>query len=87
MFTITSGQAFLHFMTNYFSPVCSGGEFQMFPLAAQRPLWLVSTVIKQQHLLWYITYNRNITEKGTARGCQNIMGLSGVADQGRNARR
>jgi len=32
-------------------------------------------------------YNRNKDGKGTARGYQNIMGFSGGADQGINARR
>jgi len=34
----------------------------------------------------YIAYNYNKAVKGTARGYQKIMGFSGGADQGRNAR-
>jgi len=41
---------------------------------------------KATALEYYIAYNRNKTVKGTGRGCQNIMGFSGEADQGRNAR-
>jgi hypothetical protein len=40
------------------------------------PLRLSYSVIGQQHLPWFIAYNRNNTAKGIAQGCQNIMGFS-----------
>jgi hypothetical protein len=44
-------------------------------------------LLQAEELPTNITNNRNKTEKGTARGYQNIMGFSGGTDKERNARR
>jgi hypothetical protein len=75
-----SGQAFLHFMANHFSHVCFGEEFQMFPQSATSPPIGIYRNKATAFTLLFV-YIRNKTGKGTARGCQNIMGFSGGEDE------